>query len=196
MAIEGNVPIGEEEPVVHEVRTNHLESDDVLDFEPYHDESDDETDHRNEVPPLPAEDLPNRSFGRKNHLIRAAIFVGIFFVVIATELFVLGLPWLPRTKQPSPAPPPPPNRNYALNFPEVYPKLDVNRSTTECRAAWKTLTNIPCHEGIWTRSWDGGVPESRGPSIDRLVPLICQNIMCPIRLTLAQTLLHSACVGE
>jgi hypothetical protein len=193
MAIEGNVPIGEEPPV-HEVRMNHLESDDVLDFEPYHDESDDETDHRNGVPPRPAEDLPNRSFSRKNRLIGAAIF--IFFIVIATELFVVWLPWLSRTKQPISAPLPPPNRNYALNFLEVYPKLDVNRSTTECRAAWKTLTNISCHEGIWTRSWDGGLPESRGPSIDRLVPLICQNMMCSVRLTLSQSLLHSACVGE
>jgi hypothetical protein len=185
-----------EEPVVHEVRTNHLESDDVFDFEPYHDESDDEADYRKGVAPLHAEDLPNRSFSRKNHLIGAAILVGIVFVLIATELFVVRLQWLPRAKQPGLAQPPPPNRNYDLNLPEVYLKLDVNRSSIECRVAWETLTNIPCHEGIWMRGWDAGVPESPSQSIDRLVPLVCQNIMCLVRLTLAQRLLHSVCVGE
>lgn len=186
---------------MHEIRTDHQESDDVLDFAPYHDEPDDDTDNRTAGPPLPAKDHPDYSAGRKKLFIRAAIFISYFFVLIAIVLIAVWWPWLTRATQPDPAPTArpaptgPPNRNYSLNFPEVYPKLDVNRSSMKCRAAWATLTNIPCHEGIWLRGWDAGIPNSRSPSVDSLVPLICQDT-CSINLMFAERLLRSACVGE
>lgn len=151
MVIEGSGSPAEEGQVVQDIRTNNLESDDVLDFEPYQDEPNDEADPPNRAQSAPAEDLPNRSDNRKKHLIGFFFFISIYFLIVATELYFADVVRLPSAPQPLPTQPPPPNRNYSLNFPEVYPKLDPNRSSPECRAAWETLTDISCHEGIWLR---------------------------------------------
>ncbi len=82
--------------------------------------------------------------------------------------------------------------NYALNFPEQYPKLEI-KTSRECRAAWEALEAVPCHDAIWTRSWDAGIPKVfGGQAIDRYVPAICDEI-CTRALTEANKTISSAC---
>lgn len=115
---------------------------------------------------------------------------------------------IPQTTTTPPHPSAPPKSNFHLNFPEVYPKLDLKRSNASCRAVWATLTDVQCHEGIWSRGWDSGIPhpatgdsETEGLDIEKMVPLICGEVsplrtMCHSNLELAKGLLDADCVGE
>lgn len=223
MAIERNGSTTEEEEVVDETRTNDPEANGVLDFEPYHDQPQDEVHPFERVQPeatqdvltgdVPTEDASiespsSRSLLRKSSLIRATITFGIYFLIIGTSLFMIDiLPRFRKPPRPLPTQPPPPYSNFHLNFPEVYPILDLERSNASCRAAWATLTDIQCHEGIWSRGWDYGIPhpttgdsETAALEIEKVVPLICggvspQRTMCHVHLELAKGLVYKACVG-
>lgn len=79
-----------------------------------------------------------------------------------------------------------------LNFPTEYPKLDTDRSTQACRDAWNSLTSIPCHEQIWSRSWDYGHYDSFGSDLNRLLRLICKED-CTDALIEAKSIISGSC---
>jgi hypothetical protein len=182
---------------------NDLESNnDSLNFEPYHDDPDDGSDPLGELLPTAQERItppiqisPAHPFRQEENRARVPVFVIVAFLFIGAQAYAI---WsnFPPIPQPIPGRPrPSPNQNYSLNFPEVYPKLDVKRSSPQCRTTWETLTDIPCHEAIWERGWDSG--SASGPSIETLLPLICDPTRsCGAHLKYAKLRIDQTCVGE
>ena len=93
MAVERSGSVPEEEEVGHEIRTNEPDSDDVLDFELYYDEPEDEVHPSNRAQPEATQNVPtgdvltggasaenplNRSRLHKSNLIRGTIIFGIY----------------------------------------------------------------------------------------------------------------------
>lgn len=85
-----------------------------------------------------------------------------------------------------------PHTTFRLNFPREYPKLDTERSTQACRDAWNSLTAVPCHERIWSRSWDFGHFDPLEFELDGFLPLICRED-CTDALNEARSLISSSC---
>ena len=85
-----------------------------------------------------------------------------------------------------------PHVKVELNFPREYPKLDTERSTEACRNAWNSLTAVPCHEQIWSRSWDFGHYNPLEFELDRFLPLICKA-ECTDALSEAKSMISSSC---
>lgn len=79
--------------------------------------------------------------------------------------------------------------DYALNFPQVFPSLDG--STQECKAAWRTLTTVPCHTRTCARNWDSGIADEGGAQIKDVLPFICHDD-CGTALIEAQALLQKS----
>lgn len=176
---------------------DEAEGNDVLDFEPYHDDPNANTENH-EHAPIPvaqsaAEQRASRPFRQTEHRIGVAVFFCFICIFFAIQAFwVFGL--FPQPK-PIPKPSPPPSQNYSLNFPEIFPKLDLRKSTPQCRGAWQTLTNIPCHEGIWLRDWDYG-PNPASASMNEMLPLICGDMRCGYYLNMARNKMNWSCSGD
>ncbi|KAM0799819.1 hypothetical protein BDR22DRAFT_890097 [Usnea florida] len=79
-----------------------------------------------------------------------------------------------------------------LDFPREYPSLDIDRSTSDCRRAWHSLTSVPCHERIWTRDWDYGQDNVSVSDLSHYLPSICEPD-CTDALNEAQILISNSC---
>lgn len=88
-----------------------------------------------------------------------------------------------------------PYPKFGLNFPREYPKLDTERSTQGCRNAWNSLTAVPCHERIWSRSWDFGHFDPHEFELDRFLPLICRED-CTDALNEAKSIISKSCNAD
>lgn len=82
-----------------------------------------------------------------------------------------------------------PPRKCGLDFPQEYPKLDIDHSTQDCRDAWHSLTAIPCQKQIWIRNWDYGLS---GCDLIRFLPLICRED-CTDALNEARNVVSNSC---
>ncbi|KAF6229491.1 hypothetical protein HO173_011531 [Letharia columbiana] len=143
--------------------------------------------------------------GRKHTIFAPWTFVSIVIIcaVTAYALFVLNLRhqdqrWRMQSSAGTdtsifnfgPSPP-----KSGLNFPQEYPKLDIDHSTLDCRNAWHRLVSVPCHEQIWTRSWDYGNYDFREPDLNRFLPLICKED-CTAALNEAQNRISNSCSAQ
>jgi hypothetical protein len=165
---------------------------------------DDAVDDDASIPPIP---FPNnqriKPTKRKltflsNPVIRLTI---LLFCLVVLLLVVSNSPRTDGSVDKFPMPTkslPPPSASLPaadLDLVEIYPKLDENRSTPECRAAWHNLTAVPCNELIWAPNWDEGVGHTEGPPPDKAVVLIC-TAACTDALLEAQKLVGPACAGQ
>ncbi|KUJ17855.1 uncharacterized protein LY89DRAFT_683848 [Mollisia scopiformis] len=176
------------------------QSSDSLDFAPYHDDPEEpETDSGKKRSPLPKDEDLKVPKSRRTiiyKIVISLVTVILCFLIIFTVLSTTRERRNEQQKQkPTTSPRPPPSRDFALNFPEQYPALDSKTSSAECQEAWQALTEIPCHDAIWTLNWDSGVPQLLGPSLDRFVPLIC-DARCASALEAAKGNIQSACSKE
>lgn len=187
----------EELVILASCTSEDVEANDVLDFESYHDDPSADTEHHEDAPIPVAQSTAEQQVKRPLRIGIAvfAWFVCVFFVVQRFWVFRL-VPSQPKPiLKPSPLPLPPPSQNYSLNFPEIFPKLDVRRSTPKCRDAWQTLMNVPCHEGILLRDWDYG-PNPESASMDTMIPLLCGDRTCSRYLDMARNKMNWSCAGE
>ncbi|OCK76669.1 hypothetical protein K432DRAFT_385246 [Lepidopterella palustris CBS 459.81] len=106
--------------------------------------------------------------------------------------------WRPTTHLPlnnGPSGRPQTSYNNALNFPAVYPPL-TSHPGSACQTAWNTLTDIPCHEKIWNRSWDNGRHESLfDPDISMYASAMCSS-RCTQAIQRAYRLIMSQCTAD
>ncbi|CZR69426.1 uncharacterized protein PAC_19326 [Phialocephala subalpina] len=179
-----------------------VEIDDLLEFSPYRDNPEEHaTENDKGLPPLPQDDdeeeIPkSRRIVYKIVTSVVAVLLSLFVIFVVLNTLGFFREWRKehghKTKT---KPRPSPSRDFALNFPEQYPNLDAKRTSAECQEAWSKLTDIRCHDAIWTRNWDEGVSKILGPSLDRFVPLICDT-RCAPALEEAHKNVTAACSKE